>query len=124
MEEILCTKKVKIRASRVAQYSSALHRSTSCATRDPGFAPRLCRSRLRLGGPWGEAQLALASTGLGRAWLVWISFSHRAQENPVVGQVQCTLTKVARCMVFPPTHWGGLVGLCFVGRMAFDLRLS
>ena len=46
--------------------------------------------------------------------------------------------QVARCMVFPPTHWCGwlpgrmyavlkkqcgLVGLCFRGRMAFDLRL-
>ena len=44
--------------------------------------------------------------------------------------------QVARCTVFPPTHWCGwldarcvkkqcgLVGLCFGGRMAFDLRLS
>ena len=39
--------------------------------------------------------------------------------------------QVARCTVFPPTHWCGcgkkqrdLVGLCFGGRMALDLRLS
>ena len=32
--------------------------SASCATRDSGFAPRLCRSRPRPGAPWGDAQLA------------------------------------------------------------------
>ena len=45
-------------ASRVAQWSRALHRSASCATRNSGFLPRLCCSRPRLGGPWGDAQLA------------------------------------------------------------------
>uniref|UniRef100_A0A673WFV3 Heteroous nuclear ribonucleoprotein L like n=1 Tax=Salmo trutta TaxID=8032 RepID=A0A673WFV3_SALTR len=34
-----------VRASRVVQWSKALHRSASCATRDSGFESRLCRSR-------------------------------------------------------------------------------
>ena len=45
-------------ASWVAQWSKALHHSASCATRDSGFEPRLCHSRPRPGGPWGDAQLA------------------------------------------------------------------
>uniref|UniRef100_A0A8K9URT6 Rho family-interacting cell polarization regulator 2 n=1 Tax=Oncorhynchus mykiss TaxID=8022 RepID=A0A8K9URT6_ONCMY len=41
------------------------HCSASCATRNSGFAPRLCRSRPRPGGPWGDAQLVFrVSEGL------------------------------------------------------------
>ena len=46
------------RASRVAQWLRAPYCSASCATRDSGFAPRLCRNRQQPGGPWGNAQLA------------------------------------------------------------------
>ena len=68
-----------------------------------------------------------------------ISLSHRAPATPVAGRARCALTKVARCTVFPLTHWCGwlpgwrcavlkkqcgLVGLCFGGRMVFDLSLS
>ena len=28
-----------------------------------------------------------------------------APATPVAGRAQCALTKVARCTVFPPTHW-------------------
>ena len=35
-----------------------LYCSASCAIRDSGFAPRLCRNRPRPGGPGGDAQLA------------------------------------------------------------------
>ena len=42
-----------------------------------------------------------------RVWPVGISLSHCALATPVAGQAQCTLTKVARCTVFPPTHWCG-----------------
>ena len=104
------------------------HCIASCATRDSGFAPRLCRSWPRPGGPWGRRTIGLASSGLGTVWPVGIS---------VAGWAQCALTKVARCTVFPPTHWCGwlpgwrravlrssVVGLCFRGRMAFDLCLS
>ena len=59
-----------------------------------------------------------------RVWPVGKSLSHRAPATPVAGQAQCVLTKVARCMVFPLTHWCGLVGLCIGGRMTFNLRLS
>ncbi|CDQ62860.1 unnamed protein product [Oncorhynchus mykiss] len=58
--------------------------------------------------------------------------------TPVVGWAQCTLTKVARCTVFPQAHWCGwlpgwmcavlkkqrLGWLCIGGRMTFNLRLS
>ena len=43
----------------------------------------------------------------GAVWLVGKSLSHRAPATPVAGRVQCALTKVARCKVFPPTHWCG-----------------
>jgi hypothetical protein len=49
--------------------------------------------------------IGIASSGLGRAWPVGISLSHCAPATPVAGRSQCTLTKVARCTVFPPTHW-------------------
>jgi hypothetical protein len=117
----------------MALWSSALHRSASCATRDSGFAPRLCRSRSRPGWSVGRRTIGLASSGLGRVWPVGISLSHLAPATPVAGK----LTKVARCTVFPPCLSGwlpgwmrcdkkqcGLVGLCFGGRMAFDLCLS
>ena len=43
-----------------------------------------------------------------RLWVrVGKSLSHRAPATPVAGRVQCALTKVARCTVFPPTHWCG-----------------
>ena len=46
------------KASRVAQWLRALYCSASCAIRDSGFAPRLCRNRPRPGGPRGDARLA------------------------------------------------------------------
>ena len=55
----------------------------------------------------GRRTIGLASSGLGRAWPVGISLSHRAPATPVAGRAQCTLTKVARCTVFPPTRWCG-----------------
>ena len=87
----------------------------------------------------GRRTIGLASSGLGRVWPVGISLSHRAPATPVAGRAQCTLTKVARCTVFPPTHptrltsgldarcvqkQCGLVGLCIGGRLTFTLRLS
>jgi hypothetical protein len=44
--------------SQVTQWLRALYCSASSATRDSGFVPRLCRNRLRPGGPCGDAQLA------------------------------------------------------------------
>ena len=87
-------------ASRVAQRLRALYCSANCATRDSGFAPRLCHNRPRPGGLWGDAQL-------GRVWPIGKSLSHRAPATPVAGRAHCALTKVARCTVFPPTHWCG-----------------
>ena len=55
----------------------------------------------------GRRTIGLASSGLRRAWPVGISLSHRAPATPVAGRTQCTLTKVARCTVYPPTHWCG-----------------
>jgi hypothetical protein len=52
------SQKYNFLTSRVAQWSKALHHSASCATRDSAFEPRLCRSWLRPGGPWDDAQLA------------------------------------------------------------------
>ena len=54
---VICIE-IDINASRVAQWLRALYCSASCATRDSGFAPRLCHNRPRPGGPWGDAQLA------------------------------------------------------------------
>ena len=119
-------------ASLLAQWSKALHRSASCVTRDSGFEPRLCHSRLRPGGPHNWPSVVRVREGLaGRDILV----SSRTSDSCVwPGAVHAD--QVARCTVFPPTHWCGwlpgwmrtvlrsLVGLCFGGRMAFDLRLS
>ena len=76
------------------------NRSASCATRDSGFVPRVCRSQPRPGGPWGDAQFVVRVREdlAGRDILVSSRTRHLAQ---------CTLTKVARCTVFPPTHWWG-----------------
>ena len=41
----------------MAQWLSALYCSASCATRDSGFAPRLCRNRPQPGGPWGGVRV-------------------------------------------------------------------
>ena len=49
-------------ASRVAQWLRALYCSASCATRDPGFAPRLCRNRPRPEGLAGRDILVLSRT--------------------------------------------------------------
>ena len=92
-------------ASRVAQWARALYCSASCATRDSGFAPRLCHNPAATGRSVGRRKIGIAS--LGSVWTVGISLSHRAPVTPVAGRAQCTLTKVARCTVFPPTHWCG-----------------
>ena len=102
---------IHVGASRVAQWLRVLYCSASCATRDSGFAPRLCRNRPRPGGPWGVVRL-------GRVWPVGKALSHRAPATPVAGRALCVLTKVARCTVFPPTHrcgWlPGQAGGCFL----------
>jgi hypothetical protein len=90
--------KIVARASRVAQWLRAPYCSASCAIRVPGFAPRLCHNRPRPGGLWGDA----SSSGLweelvGRDVLV----SSRTSDS------RLPLTKVARCTVYPPTHWCG-----------------
>jgi hypothetical protein len=73
-----------------------------------------------------------------RSCPVGISLSHRALATPVAGRAQCTLTRSlgAQCFLHTLVRpvYGldvrcvkkqcGLVGLCFGGRMAFDLRLS
>jgi sarcosine oxidase gamma subunit len=41
----------------------------------------------------GQRTIGLASSGLGRVWLVGISLSHRALATLVAGQAQCTLTR-------------------------------
>ena len=120
-------------ASRVAQWARVLHCSASCATRDSDFERSLCRSRPWPGDPWG-----LASSGLGRVWPSGMSLSHCALATPVAGRAQCTLTRSpgVRCFlrhigaagfrvgcVLCKKQWG-LVGLCFGGRMALNLRLS
>ena len=71
-----------------------------------------------------------------RESLAGISLSHRALATPVAGRAQCMLTRSpgALCFLQHISAAGlmravlkkqcGLVGLCFGGRMAFDLRLS
>ena len=100
--------------------------------------PWVCAQALSQPGATGRSvgrhPIGIASSGLGRAWPVGISLTHRTPATPVAGRAQCTLTKVARWTVFPPTHWCGwlpgvkkqcgLVGLCIGGRMTFNLRLS
>ena len=79
-----------------------------------------------------------ASSGFGRVWPAGISLSHRALAAPVAGRVQCTLTRSpgVRCFLDTLVRLAsgldvrcvkkqcGLVGLCFRGRVALDLRLS
>ena len=86
-------KLISHRANRDAQWSKALHRSASCATRDSGFESRLCRSRPRLGDPWSGVQLAQRCLGYGRVWQAGMSLSHCALATPVAGRAQCTLTQ-------------------------------
>ena len=52
----------------------------------------------------GRRIIGLAASGLGKVWLVGRSLAHRAPATPVAARA---LTKVARCTVFPPTHWCG-----------------
>jgi hypothetical protein len=92
------------RASRVAQWSRALHRSASSATSVWVRAQALSAVT---GRSMGRRTIGLALSGLWRVWPVGISLSHRAPVTPVAGRAQCTLTKVARCTVFPPANWCG-----------------
>ena len=66
-----------------------------------------CPDSVATGRSVGRRTIGLASSGLGRVWPVGISLSHRTPATPVAGRAQCTLAKVARCTVFPPTHWCG-----------------
>ena len=86
-------------------------------------APHASRSRPAATEPWLEPRVSLdhcatreahgavhnwpSVVRVRRVWPAGISLSHRALATPVAGQVQCALTKVARCTVFPPTHWCG-----------------
>ena len=72
----------------MAQWLRALYCSASCAIRDSGLAPRLCRNRPRPGRSVGRRTIGLASSGLGRVWPVGISLSHRAPATPVAGRAQ------------------------------------
>ena len=68
-----------------------------CAIRDSGFAPRRCRN----GATHNWPSVVQVREGLaGRDIFV-------SSATPVAGRAQCALTKVARCTVFPPTHWCG-----------------
>ena len=57
-------------ASRGAQWSRALHRSASCATRDWVRAQALSQPAAN-GRSVGRRTIGLASSGLGRDWSVW-----------------------------------------------------
>ena len=106
--KILLTKTAIVKKWTIgAQWSRALHHSASCATRDSGFAPRLSRSLPRPGGPSGDAQLAEHRPGYGgfvagRDILV----SSRTRDY-CGGPGAVHADRVARCAVFPPTHWCG-----------------
>ena len=94
-------------ASRVAQWSKALHRSASCATTDAGFESRLCRSRPRTGDPWGGAQLVQCRPGKGRVWSGGYVLVPSRTCDSCGGLGAVHADTVARCMVFPLTHWCG-----------------
>ena len=83
--------------------------------------------------PMGRRTIGPALSGLGRVWPAGISLSHRTLATPVAGRAQCTLTRSpgdtlvqlasgldGHCV----KKQCGLVGLCFGGHMALDLRLS
>ena len=125
-------------ASRVAQWLRALYCSASCATRDPGFAPRLCLNRPRPGGHGAThnwPSFVRVREGLaGRDILVSSCTSdscggpgavHANQGCQVQGVSSDTLVRLASgldaCCVKKQC---GLVGLCIGGRMTFNLRLS
>ena len=86
------------------QWSKALDRSASCATRDPGFESRLCCSDLEVHGAthnWPSG--VRVREGLaGRDILVSLRTSDSCGGPGAVHADQ-----VARCMMFPLTHWCG-----------------
>ncbi|CDQ79847.1 unnamed protein product [Oncorhynchus mykiss] len=82
-----------------------------------GFAPRLSVATDR------DREVSVVThncPSVVRVRPVWISLSHCAPATPVAGRAQCALTKVARCTVFPPTHWCGWL----LGWMLAVLRSS
>ena len=120
-----------LKASRMAQGLRALYCSTSCATRDSGFAPRLCRNQVR-GATHNWPSVIRVREG--RDILVSLCTSDscggpgavRANQGcQVHGVSSDTSVRLAsgldaRCV----KKQCGLVGWCFRGCMAFNLCLS
>ena len=88
--------------SRVARKSKALHRSASCATENLGLSPA-GREREVDGATHNWPSVIRVREGLaGRDVLV----PSRTSDS-CGGPVAVHADMVARCTVFPPTHWCG-----------------
>jgi hypothetical protein len=110
----------------VAQWLRALHCRVSCATRDSGFAPRLCRDP---GGPWvthNWPSIVRVREGLGGRDILVSTRTSDSCGGPgqVHGVSSDTLVRLASGLdAHCVKKQCGLVGLCIGGCMTFDLRL-
>jgi hypothetical protein len=90
----------------MAQWSKALHRSGSCATRDPGSSPGFvaadCDRNTHGGSTVGPASSRLGESLAGRD-----VFVPSRSSDSCGGPGAMHADTVARCMVYPPIHWCG-----------------
>ena len=125
----------RLGASRVVQWLRALYCSASCATRDSGFAPRLCRNREVRGATHNWPSIVRVREGLASRDILVSSRTSDSCGGPgtVHANQSCQVHSVssdilvrlasgldARCV----KKQYGLVGLCIGGHMTFNLRLS
>ena len=97
----------ELQASRVAQWSKALHHSASCATRHPGSSPGSIAVGPRPKDPCGGAQLAQRRPGLGEGLAGRDVLVPSRTSDSCGGPGAMQTDTVASCTVFPPTHWCG-----------------
>ena len=90
----------------MAQWSKALHRSANCATRDSGFESRLSQPAAT-GRPMGRRTIGPVSSGLGEGLAGRDVLVPSRTSDSCGGPGAVHNDTVARCMVFPPTHWCG-----------------
>ena len=85
----------------MAQWSKALHCSVSCATRDPGSSP----GSVATGRPMEQQTIVPASSGLGECFAGRDVLVPSSSSNSCGGPGAMHDDTVARCTLFPPTHW-------------------
>jgi hypothetical protein len=94
------------RASRVVQWSKALHCNASCATGEPGLSPGSVaagRNRETHGAVHNWPSVVQVRGGFDRQGYPVLSLTTDSCGGPGTMHTDT----VARCTVFPPTHWCG-----------------